>query len=96
MSSEPSLARRAANQYLAFFSFTARRIVAPLFVLGGGITAVVNIPALLPGRTVMVNGAPSDDLVLRAASVVFPLLVAALGVAMYRASPVRLPEARNE
>jgi hypothetical protein len=96
MSSEPSLARRAANRYLTFLSFAARRIVAPMFVLGGGIMAVVNLPTLLPGRTIMVNGVPSDDLVLRAASVVFPLLVAALGAAMYRSLPVRLPEARNE
>ena len=96
MSGDPSFYRRITSLYLRLFSFAVRRIVAPLFVLGGGIMAIGNLHVLFPGGTIMVDGAPSDDFVLRAASVFLPLLMAALGVAMYRAPPVRLPGVRND
>jgi hypothetical protein len=59
------------------------------FVLGGSLISVFNIPALLPGGTIDVNGVPSGDLVMRSVAVFLPLLVAVLGVALFRAPPFR-------
>jgi hypothetical protein len=73
--------------YWRFFNFAARRVVAPAFILGGCVVALSQVGALLPGGTVLVDGSPSSDLVFRLAAVLLPLLVAALGVALYRAKP---------
>lgn len=73
--------------YWRFFNFLVRRVVASAFVVVGGIVAAADIPALLPGGTIPVNGVPTDDLVFRLASVGMPLLVAILGIALYRAKP---------
>ena len=68
--------------------FGARRVVAPGFIVVGLLVAAVGMPAVLPGGIVLVNGVPDDDLVMRWASVLLPLLVSGLGVALYRAKPL--------
>jgi hypothetical protein len=81
--------------YWRIFNVLARRVVAPGFILVGLVIAVVNTPALLPGGTIPVEGSPSTDLVMRIVSVVLPLLVSALGVALFRAKPFNPEEGRN-
>lgn len=74
-----------ARAHYRFVDFCVRRVVAPAFVVVGLLLAIVGIPALLPGGMVLVNGVPDDDLVMRWASVLLPLLFSGLGVALYRA-----------
>ena len=64
-----------------------RRIVAPGFVAAGAIVGAWNLPSVLPGGTVGVNGRPSSDMVMRVLSVALPFLVAVLGVLLFRAKP---------
>jgi hypothetical protein len=73
--------------YWRFFNFLVRRVVAVGFVVVGSILAVVNLPSLLPGGTIHVDGSPSSDIVLRVVAVLLPIVVAALGVALYRVAP---------
>ena len=61
------------------------------FVIAGLILAVAALPNLLPGGTVQYNGAPTDDMVFRFTSVVFPLIVSLLGVLLFRAEPFYPP-----
>ncbi len=72
---------------LTIFNFFARRIFGPSCVFVGTILALTNIGAILPGGTINMNGAPTDDLVLRIFAVVWPSVMAVLGVALYRAKP---------
>ena len=76
-----------ATAYWKIFNFVVRRVVAVGFVLVGIVVGGFGVPALLPGGTTQVDGVPSDDLVLRLAVVLLPLLVTVLGVALYRAEP---------
>lgn len=75
-------------------NFLARRVVAPAFVVIGGYAAAVNASALLPGGSTLVNGTASTDLVFRISAVVLPLVIAVLGVALYRMKPF-VPSAEN-
>jgi hypothetical protein len=73
--------------YWKLLNFLVRRVVATGFVAVGLLVAATGLPGLLPGGSVQVNGAPSDDMVLRVAVVLLPLLVSALGLALYRVRP---------
>lgn len=73
--------------YWQFFNFIGRRIIGPCFVVGGLIVAGFNFPSLLPGGTINVDGNQSTDIGFRLIGVLVPLVVAALGVALYRAQP---------
>jgi len=88
---EDGLWKRALSAYTRFhwvmFNFMARRVLAVAFIVVGLLISVFNAPVLLPGGTIPVNGVPEDDLVLRLVSVFMPLLVAALGVALFRSKP---------
>jgi hypothetical protein len=75
------------KMYLRIFNFLVRRVVAIAFSIGGTVVALAGLPAILPGGTIDVNGVPSTDLIFRWAAVVLPFVVAALGVALYRAKP---------
>jgi len=77
--------------YWNFFNFLTRRVMALGFVGVGIILSVSALPNLLPGGTVQDNGVPSDDIVLRTFSVVFPLIVSLLGVLLFRAKPFYPP-----
>ena len=77
------------NMYWSILNFVVRRVVALGFIAIGLLVAASGAPGLLPGGSVQMNGAPSDDLVLRMAFVLLPLLVAVLGVALYRVKPFR-------
>ena len=73
--------------YWRVFNFLVRRVVAVVFVVGGVVVAIAGAQAVFPGGTINVDGVPSTGLVFRWSAVVLPLLVAALGVALYRAKP---------
>lgn len=75
------------HSYNRFLFFLIRRVVAPGFVLFGSLLTLVNLPSLAPGATIEFNGVPTDDLVIRSISVLMPLVVAILGVMLYRAKP---------
>jgi hypothetical protein len=75
------------TMYWRFFNFLVRRILAVSFAVGGVIISLTSMHAVLPGGTINVDGQPSTDLVLRWFAVGFPLVAAALGVALYRAKP---------
>jgi len=75
------------STYWRILNFLVRRVLAVAFAVGGVVVAVANIGAVLPGGTTGVNGAPSTDLVFRWSAVLLPLVVAALGVALYRVEP---------
>jgi len=70
------------------FSFLARRIGGPAFAIGGAFLSLSSIDILLPGGTVMMDGVPTDDIVLRAFAVLFPGVIAVLGVAMSLSKPI--------
>jgi hypothetical protein len=63
------------------------RVVAIGFMLAGIMSTLLNMPILFPGGTVNVNGEPSTDIVIRSFSVFMPLIVVALGLALFRAKP---------
>ncbi len=67
--------------------FVGRRVISVIFAIGGTILAVVNLRFLLPGATMEFDGKPTDDIVLRTVAFVFPLVIAVLGVLMYRVPP---------
>lgn len=73
--------------YWRVFNFLVRRVMAVAFVIGGVILTCTSVPAIFPGATINVDGVPSDDLFFRWAAVVLPMLVATLGVALYRVKP---------
>jgi hypothetical protein len=83
----PRFRTRISTSYWKLFNFAVRRVVAILFVVGGLFGALTGIPVLFLGGSVPVNGVPNDDFVLRIASVLLPLLVALIGVALYRVPP---------
>jgi hypothetical protein len=83
----PEFKSRISSAYWKVFNFCVRRVLAVLFILGGLFGAVTGIPVLFRGGTVPVNGVPSDDLGLRLAFVLLPLLAALAGIALYRAPP---------
>lgn len=70
-----------------FFNFLIRRIIALGFVFGGIILFIYGVPSILPGGTVQFNGEPTDDMVLRFFSALFPLVVVVLGIFLFRAKP---------
>lgn len=82
--------------YWRFFNFLVRRVVASVFVVGGCIITAADAPALLPGGTILVNGVSTDDLIVRLVSVGMPLLMAILGLALYRAKPFVPPGFSDE
>lgn len=57
------------------------------FIFGGFILFIYGIPNILPGGTVQLNGEPTDDIVFRLFSALFPLIVVVLGVFLFRAKP---------
>jgi len=75
------------TRYWRIFNFLVRRVVAVVFAVGGIVEALASIHSVLPGDIISVNGVASDDLVFRWSAVVLPLVVAALGLALYRAKP---------
>ena len=77
------------NSYWLFFNFMVRRVVASGFVVIGLIIALSNFKAILPDGTIMMNGSPTDDIVLRAVSVFMPLVISVLGIALYRVEPFK-------
>jgi len=83
----PGPSTRISHTYWKLFNFSIRRVLSVLFVVGGLFGAATGVPVLFPGGSVPVNGVPSDDLVLRLAFVLLPLLVALIGIALYRAPP---------
>ena len=64
-----------------------RRVMAIGFMLAGIMSTLLSAPTLFPGGTVNVNGEPSTDIVIRCFGVFMPLIVAALGLALFRAKP---------
>lgn len=99
MKPAPSTAKRIWRAYekfhFAVVNFLARRVVGPGFVVVGTLLAGDNLSGLLPGGTTLVEGVPSDDLVLRWVAVFFPALVAVLGLALFRAKPY-LPKSDHD
>ncbi len=73
--------------YWRVFNFLVRRIVAVVFAVGGLVMALVSVGAILPGGTINVDGVASTDLVFRWSAVLLPLVVATLGVALFRVKP---------
>lgn len=73
--------------YWRVFNVLVRRIVAVVFAVGGVVVALASVHAILPGGTVNVDGVPSTDLVFRWSAVLLPLVVATLGVALFRVKP---------
>ena len=76
-----------SSLYWRFFNFMVRRVVAVCFTVGGSYAALASVPIVLPGGTVVIDGARTDDMVIRAFTVVFPLVVALLGIALFRSKP---------
>jgi hypothetical protein len=73
--------------YWQFLNFLIRRIVAVGFVFGGIVLFVYGVPSILPGGIVQFNGQPTDDMVFRIFSALFPLVVVVLGIFLFRAKP---------
>ena len=73
--------------YWRFFNFFVRRVVAITWVVIGFVMACANVPLLLPGATIEVDGTSTDDLLYRVCAVVLPLLAAIAGVLLFRAEP---------
>lgn len=71
--------------YWRFLNFLIRRVVATAFVSGGIILFIYGMPSILPGGTVQVNGEPTDDMVFRFFSALFPLVLVVLGIFLFRA-----------
>ncbi|WP_293003330.1 hypothetical protein [Nevskia sp.] len=81
--------------YWRVFNFLVRRVVALAFLAGGITVAIINGTSLMPDGTVNVEGAPSTDMVMRLVAVVLPLVVAGLGVLLFRVPPFNPEENRN-
>ena len=75
--------------YWRFFNFFVRRVIAITWVVIGLVIAFANVPLLLPGATIEVDGTSTDDLVYRVCAVVLPLLAAIAGVLLFRTEPYR-------
>jgi hypothetical protein len=73
--------------YLRVFNFLVRRVMAVVFATGGFILTCTSVSVIFPGGTINVDGVPSEDLVFRWVAVVLPMVIAALGVALYRVKP---------
>ena len=65
------------------------RAVSVGFAGIGGLLGLANLRYLFPGATMMWNGKPTDDLLLRVIACVLPFVMSVLGVLMYRAHPPR-------
>ena len=78
---------QAITIYWRTFNFFVRRVIAISSIFVGLVLAIIDTPALLPGGTINVDGVPISDLVFRILSVVLPLLVAIIGVALFRIKP---------
>lgn len=74
----------ARRLYWDFVNFLTRRVVAISFIAGGTAMGIMGSGYLLPGATVLVNGSPSDDLVMRLFAALMPWVMMALGVLLYR------------
>ncbi|TFW33711.1 hypothetical protein E4O92_05815 [Massilia horti] len=57
------------------------------FIFGGTVSFIYGMSNILPGGTVQFNGQPTDDMVLRCFSALFPLIMAVLGIFLFRAKP---------
>lgn len=77
----------ARRLYWDFLNFLARRVVAVSFIVGGTVMGMIGSGYLLPGATVLVDGSPSDDLVMRLFAALMPWVVMGLGVLLYRVAP---------
>lgn len=75
------------STYWRIFNFLVRRFMAVAFAIGGFILACTSVPAIFPGGTIIVDGVPSGDLFFRWIAIVLPMVVATLGVALYRVKP---------
>lgn len=73
--------------YWQFLNFLIRRIVASGFVFGGTVFFIYGVPGILPGGIVQFNGQPTNDMVFRFFSALFPLVVVVLGIFLFRAKP---------
>jgi hypothetical protein len=57
------------------------------FIFGGFILFIYEAPDILPGGTVQLNGQPTDDIVIRLFSALFPLIMMVLGIFLFRVKP---------
>lgn len=57
------------------------------FIFGGIVLFIYGVPNILPGETVQLNGQPTDDMVFRFFSALFPLIVMVLGIFLFRVKP---------
>jgi hypothetical protein len=71
------------------FDFFARRVFALACIIVGTILSLNSIGTIFSGGAINMNGAPTDDIVLQGFAVLWPLVIAVLGVALYRAKPLR-------
>jgi len=71
----------------ALFSVIVRRIVAPMFFVGGIVVGGYNIVRLVTTGSVLVEGKPTDDWFFVAVSILLPAVVAILGLLLFRAKP---------
>ena len=78
--------------YLRFFNIFVRRVVAITWIVIGLIITCANLPLLLPGATIEIDGARTDDLVYRACAVLIPFLGVVAGVLFFRSKPYRPQE----
>ncbi len=82
--------------YYRAFNFLIRRVVAVSFVVLGLIIGLSHVPALIdPNGTILWNGEPSSDIVIRTFAVLMPLVLAVLGVLLFRARPWYPPALRS-
>lgn len=61
--------------------------MASCFIFGGLALFISGVPNILPGGTVQLNGQPTDDLVFRLFSALFPLIATVLGFFLFRVKP---------
>lgn len=69
------------------FNFLTRRVMAVSFVIGGIASAASALPNILPGGTILVDGVPTDDLVIRWVSFILPLLLIPIGIFLFKSAP---------
>lgn len=74
--------------WLRVFDFYVRRFFAVAAMIVGLILVLVDMPALLPGHKINVNGVPSSDWFSRLFGVVMPLLVVLFGRWLFRLKPI--------
>jgi hypothetical protein len=84
--------------YWRLFNIGAK-VVAVGFIVFGAVVAAHSYPAVMdPNGTVLVNGVPESDFVMRLVSFVAPIVVVILGILLLRAKPFfpRHRDQRNE